>query len=202
MKTLFKIKYALCGAMLIFSSLASAIDMNVVSSKKRVFVLNEGKFEFTLDQLNTDKPVDLPGASLGTDTPVIALTSVLVAMKRGDLDAFKALNDPERLVRIESSLKTFNMKFSDITKSWEKSFKKNIYISHRIQYKKYVMFVIQRAPVGEAFVRDEDESTLVKSDLFAMENVAGKWRLTDGPKNDPVFCCWYTRTGKPELTLK
>lgn len=185
-----------------FASGAFAFDVSVESSKKRLFVINENKYDYVVEKLQTNKPLEISSTYMSLDTPENALLSVLGTMKRGDVDTFKSLNDPNRVIRMESSLKAFNMDFNSITKSWESSFKQNFYISHRIKYKKYVMFVIQRAKKGEPFVSNEDEVTLLKADLFAMENLGGKWRLTDGPKNDPVFCCWYTRDGKPEITLK
>lgn len=202
MKKLSIIKYFLGFAILAYASITFALDLTVESSKKRLFVFNENKFDFVVEKLQTNKPLEVSTAYMSFDTPENALMSVLATMKRGDVDTFKSLNDPNRVTRMESSMKAFNMDFNSIAKTWENSFKQNFYISHRIRYKKYVMFVMQRAKKGEPFVSNEDEVTLLKSDLFAMENIGGKWRLSDGPKNDPVFCCWYTRDGKPEITLK
>jgi ABC-type glutathione transport system ATPase component len=111
-------KYALNVVALVFASNAWSVDISVVNSKKRVFFLNESKFESTLEQLNTDKPIEVTSASQNADASVNTLMSVLAAMKQGDIATSKSLNFPEKIERIEQSLKIVNLSFENLAKNW------------------------------------------------------------------------------------
>jgi hypothetical protein len=138
MNIVLNIKYIISFFIFFFANICFALDVNVESSQKRLFVLNDNRFDFVVEKLSTSKPLEIPAAFNNLDTPENTLVTTLVAMKRGDTAAFKSLNDPNRIIRIESSLKTFNMDFNSVARAWENSFKQNFYISHRIQYRKYV----------------------------------------------------------------
>lgn len=178
-----------------------AVAQSIDSSKKRLFSIDGKKYDFTVEKFKASPALEVPPQYADQTTPENALLTAFAAMKRGDVKTFKTLNTSERLKLIEKFLKDSGATDDDLPRIWKRSFERSIFLTHRINYKDSVLLVVQRVKPGESLPVEETEIGLSRSELFAFVNVNDKWLLTDA-RGDPVFCCWYTRTGKPELVLR
>lgn len=181
----------LCVILLGASALAHSQAVPPLAGAKRYTTLIvESVFPFSVQPYAPHAQLSLADVPHTQVSPEATLLEMLASMRSGDWNWNSSLWSPESSKQMAARDAASHTTSADWIKRWKQRPLADYRLLNRVEYGKYVLIEYEEKAAG---------AKKGASDTMALENIGGKWYLTQALAADPILMQWNAPGGRIQV---